>query len=199
MITIHNITGSLPGDITINKQETHSIAIYESPTDRRFFSYLANSMAVGSRVGVTELSPVFCDIHIAPKTLVMYNSILSQLYRCQSPGWPYYKSCTQNFCHLQFCDVHLAPKTFVVYNSSSLQSSLYPSSQMLQSIYRCLSSPLPSCPSQCTLIMLLLVTNQHTCLKKIGTNKWKPWGHLPLTRIKAWFRGARRTALPFHT
>jgi hypothetical protein len=190
-------TGSLIG---INKQETHSTAIYGSPTDRRCFSYLANSMAVGSRVGVTELSfPVFRDIHLAPKTSVIYNSILSQLYGRRSPGWRYYKSCTQNFCHLQFCDVHLAPKTFVVYNSSSSQASLYPASQIFQSIYHCLPSPLPSRPSQCTLIMLLLVTTQHTCSKKIGTNKRKPRGHLPLTRIKPRFRGARRTTLPFHT
>jgi hypothetical protein len=37
-------------------------------------------------------------------------------------GWRYYKSCTQNFRHLQVRDIHLAPKTFVLYNSSRLSA-----------------------------------------------------------------------------
>jgi hypothetical protein len=49
--------------------------IYGSPTDRPSFPYLANFIAAGSRVGTIELSfPVFCDIHLAPKTSVIYNS-----------------------------------------------------------------------------------------------------------------------------
>jgi hypothetical protein len=161
--------------IGINKQKLHSTKIYGSLTYRRCFSYLANSKAASSRVGVTELSfPVFRDIHLAPKTFVIYNSILTQFYDLLFPGWRYYKSCTQNFRDLQFYHIHLAPKTFMVYNSSSSQASLYLGSQMFQSIYHSLPSLLPSCPSQCTLIMLLLVTTQHTCL------------------------GAQPTTLPFH-
>jgi hypothetical protein len=118
---------------------------------------------------ITELSfPLFHDIHLAPKTSVIYNSIVIQLYSRRSPGWRYYKSFTQNLRHLQFRDVYLAPKNFVLHNSSNSQASLYPTSQISQSIYYCLPSPLPSHPSQCTWIMLLLVTTQHKCSKKIG-------------------------------
>jgi hypothetical protein len=120
-------------------------------------------------VGTTELSfPMFYDIHPAPKTFVIYHSILGQHYGCRSPLWRYYKSCTQNFCHLQLCDIHISPKNFMVYNSSISRVSLYPGSQMFQIIYLSLPSPLPSLPSQCTVFMILLVTNQHTCLKKLA-------------------------------
>jgi hypothetical protein len=87
--------------------------------DHRSFPYSANFMATVSRGGAIELS-----------------------------------------C-LLFHDIHLAPRTFLIYNStpdsSNSQSSLYSGSQILQSIYRCLPSPPPLRPSQCTLIMVLLV------------------------------------------
>jgi hypothetical protein len=137
--------------------------IYRSLTDRCCFSYLANYVPVGSQVGTIELSfPVLHDIHLAPKTFMIYNSILGQLYGRRSRLCHYYKYCTQNFCHLQFCDIHISLKTSMVYISSSSQDSLYPGSQMFQIIYRSLPSPLPSHPSQCTLLMILLVTTQHT-------------------------------------
>jgi hypothetical protein len=147
--------GSLIG--IINKK-MHSTAIYGSSTDHRYFSYLVNYVAINSQVGATEISfPVFHDIHLAPKTFMIYNSIPDQLYGRRSPGWCYYKSSTQNFRHLQFHDIHLSPKTSMVYNSSSSQASLYPGSQMFQSNYHSLPSSLPLCPSQCTLLMILLV------------------------------------------
>lgn len=49
--------------------------IYESLTNCPSFPYLVNFIAAGSRVGAIELSfPVFRDIHLAPKTFVIYNS-----------------------------------------------------------------------------------------------------------------------------
>ena len=38
------------------------------------------------------------------------------------PGWRYYKSCTQNFRHLQVHDIHLAPRNSILYNSSQLHA-----------------------------------------------------------------------------
>jgi hypothetical protein len=125
---ISMIVGSQVGGLT--DPHLHLYPHITSPTDRRSFPYLANFMAAGSRVGAIELScPVFCDIHLAPKTSVIYNS---------TP------------------------------DSSNSQASLYPGSQKFQSIYRSLPSPPPSRPSQCTLIMLLLVTTHHTGSKRLA-------------------------------
>jgi len=152
-------TGSLIG---INKKKMHSSIRESDPLSLLFIP--------SCWIVVTKLSfPLLHDIHFAPKTLVIYNSIVSQLYSSRSSGWRYYRSCTQNFRHLQFCDAHLASKTSMLYNSSSSQASLYLASQIFQSIYRCLPSPIPLHPSQCTWIILLLVTTQDTCLKEIGT------------------------------
>jgi hypothetical protein len=56
----------------------------------------------------------------------------------------------------------------VIYNSSSSQASLYLGSQKFQRIFLSLPSPPPLRPSQCTLIILLLVTTQHTGSKKLA-------------------------------
>jgi hypothetical protein len=105
-------------------------------------------------------------------------------------------------CCCMFHDIHLALKTFVIYNSTrdmNSQASLYPCSQKFQSIYRYLPSPLPSCPSQCTLIMVLQVTSQHTSMKQVALTSKNPRGQLLLTRIKLPFTILQTTIVSFHT
>ena len=127
------IMGSQVGGLT--DLHLHLYPHMTSPTDRRSFPYLANFMVMVLGAGAIEI-----------------------------------------YCCL-FCDIHLALKTFVIYNSTpeSMNSKalLYQGSQKFQIIYHCLPSPLPSCPSQCTLIMVLLVTIEHTGMKQLALNKKK--------------------------
>jgi hypothetical protein len=127
------------------------------------------SMIAGSRVGGLT------DLH-----LHLYPHITSPTDRRSFPYLANFMAAVSGVgaielsCRL-FRDIHLALKTFVIYNStpdsSNSQASLYPGSQKFQSIYRCLPSPLPSHPSQCTLIMVLLVTTQHTGTKQLALTR----------------------------
>ena len=70
---ISMIAGSRVGGLT--DPHLHLYPHMMSLTNRRSFPYLANFMAMVSQVGIIELSfLVFHDIHIAPKTSMIYNS-----------------------------------------------------------------------------------------------------------------------------
>jgi hypothetical protein len=69
------IAGSSVGGLT--DPHLHLYPHITSLTDRRSFPYLANFMVAVSGVGVIELScRLFCDIHLAPKNSMIYNSTL---------------------------------------------------------------------------------------------------------------------------
>jgi hypothetical protein len=148
---ISMIAGSRVGGLT--DPHLHLYPHITSPTNPHSFPYLANFMVAISGVGVIKLScPMFCDIHLAPKTSIIYNS---------TP------------------------------HSSNSQASLYPSSQKFQRTYCSLPSIPPSCPSQCTLIMLLLVTTQHIGSKILAL--------IRENHIKPPFTGVRSIVVDFHT
>jgi hypothetical protein len=106
-------------------------------------------MAAGSRVGAIELSfPVFRDIHLAPKTSVIYNS---------TP------------------------------HSSNSQASLYPGSQKVSKHLSLPSIPATFAPFPMHINYALISDNSPHRFEKIGINKRKPRGHLPLKHIKPRF------------
>jgi hypothetical protein len=152
------------------------------------FGYILSRlyMIVGSRVG--EL----IDLHIH-----LYPHITSMNDRCSFPS----EVGAIELCCYFFYDIHLALKTFIIYNSildsSNFQDSLYLGSKKFQSIYHFLPSPLPSLPSQCTLIMVLLVTTEHTGMKQLALTSKKPQGHLPLRCIKPPFTVLKMTDRSF--
>jgi hypothetical protein len=123
-------------------------------------------MIMGSQVGVLR------DPHIH-----LYPHITSSTDHCSFPYLANFISMVSGVgtielsCRL-FRDIHISPKTFMIYNSTSdssnSQASLYPGSKKFQSIYHYLPSAPPSHPSQCTLIILLLVKNQHTGTKQLA-------------------------------
>ena len=90
-----------------------------------------------------------------------------------------------------FRDMHLAPKTYVIYNSTSdssnLQASLYLGSQKVSKHLSLPSIPVTFTPFPMQINYALLSDNSPHSFEKIGINKWKPRGHLPLKRIKPRF------------
>jgi hypothetical protein len=74
-------------------------------------------------------------------------------------------------CRL-FRHIHVAPKTFVIYNSNpellKLASFTLPGFTKVSKHLSLPSIPTTFAPFQCTLIMLLLVTTQHTGTKQLA-------------------------------
>ena len=150
------IAGSRVGRLT--DLHLHLYPHITSLTDHHSFPYLANFMVVGSRVGIIELSfPVFCDITLAPKNSVNYNS---------TPG------------------------------SSNSQASLYPGSPKVSKHLSLPSIPATLMPFPMHINYALISDNSPHRFEKIGMDKQKPRGHLPLKRIKPRFTQKPRGHLP---
>jgi len=137
---IYMIMGSWVGGLT--DPHLHLYSHITSPTDCHSFPYLANFMNTGSQVGTIKLSClVFRDIHISPKTFVIYNLTPKS-------------SNSQASLYLRW--VCLSPSnhpafSYLVDYSPPIVTDLWvhglSGSQKFQSIYRSHSSPPPSHPS----------------------------------------------------
>jgi hypothetical protein len=89
-----------------------------------------------------------------------------------------------------FRDIHLAPKPFVLYNStlhSDSQASLYLGSQKFLMHFSLPSIPATFPPFPMKISYALLSDKSPHKFERIGINKRKPRGHVPLKRIKPRF------------
>jgi hypothetical protein len=131
------------------------------------FGYIISllSMIMGYRIGGMK----YIHIH-----LYSHMTSLTDRY-----SFPYLANCMSAVAELALSNsvascfiIYILHSTFVIYNSTvdslNSQASLYQGSKKFQSICCCLPSPLTLHPSQCTLIMVLLVTTEHTGMKQLA-------------------------------